>query len=117
MKVNGYEIKPFANLRGAYFRGADLRGTNLKGADLRGADLRGADFEGATLRGADLRDAKLEGAKLEGADLEYANVKGTILEKKEEPQDTPLSQWIKELEEENKKLKDTLKSLKALLDA
>ena len=74
MNVNGYEIKPFANLRNA-----NLSGANLVGADLRGANLQGAD------------------------------VTGTILEKKEEPQDdTSLSQKVKELEEENKKLKALL---------
>jgi len=65
MNINGYEIKPFANLRSA---------------DLEGADLRGAD------------------------------VTGTILEKKEEPQDDK-DLKIKQLEEENKKLKETLKAL------
>ena len=53
------------------------------------------------------------GANLVGADLEGADVTATILEKKEEPsQDTTsLSEKVKELEEENKKLKDTLKAL------
>ena len=67
MKVNGYEIKPFANLYGA-----DLNGANLEGVD----------------------------------------VTETIFEKKEEPKDdTSLSQKVKELEEENKKLKEALKAL------
>ena len=79
MNINGYEIKPFAN-------------------------LVGADLEGANLRGANLRDAYLEGAYLRGA-----NVTGTILEKKEVPQDDKAR--IKELEEENEKLKSTLKAL------
>jgi len=65
MKVNGYEIKPFANLEGANLRGAILRG---------------------------------------------ANVTGTILEKKEVLQDDK-DLKIKELEEELKKYKDTLKAL------
>ena len=39
MKVNGYEIKEGANLKGAYLKGADLKGANLYGADLEGADL------------------------------------------------------------------------------
>ena len=88
MKVNGYEIKPSANL------------------------------SGANLSGADLSDAKLEGTNLRGAKLGGANVTGTILEGKEEPsQDTTsLSQKVKELEEENKKLKDTLKAILALLN-
>ena len=85
MNINGYEIKPFAN---------------LKGADLWGANLR---------------DANLKGANLEGANLVGANVTGTILEKKEVLQDDK-DLKIKELEEENEKLKSTLKSLKALLD-
>jgi uncharacterized protein YjbI with pentapeptide repeats len=82
MNVNGYEIKPFAYLRGA----------NLVNADLRDANLVGANFRGA-------------------------NLTGTILEKEEVTQDnTSLSQRVKELEEENDKLKSTLKSLKALLN-
>ena len=90
MNINGYEIKPFANLKGADLWGANLRDANLKGANL-------------------------EGANLEGANLVGANVTGTILEKKEVLQDDK-DLKIKELEEENEKLKSTLKSLKALLD-
>jgi uncharacterized protein YjbI with pentapeptide repeats len=110
MKVNGYEIKPSAN--------ADLRGAYLEGAILRGADLYGADLKGADLRGAYLYRADLRYAILEDANLEGANVTGTILDGKEEPsQDTTsLSEKVKELEEENKKLKDTLKAILALLD-
>ena len=47
MIINGYEIKPGANLSGA-----DLSGANLRGADLSGANLRGANLSGANLRGA-----------------------------------------------------------------
>jgi len=102
MKVNGYEIKSFANLRGA-----DLKDANLYGADLRGADLRFANLVDANLWNADLR----------GADLWGANVTGTILEKKEEPQDdTSLSQKVKELEEELKKYKNKFNQLKELLN-
>jgi len=90
MKVNGYEIKPFANFKGANFKGADLQGADLRSADLRSANLKGANLEGA-------------------------NLTGTILEKKEVLQDDK-DLKIKELEEELKKYKDTLKSLKALLD-
>ena len=90
MNINGYEIKPFANLKGADLWGANLRDANLKGANLEGADLEGANLVGA-------------------------NVTGTILEKKEVLQDDK-DLKIKELEEENEKLKSTLKSLKALLD-
>ena len=47
--VNGYTIKPgadlaFADLRGADLRGCDLRGCNLAFADLRGCDLQGCDL-------------------------------------------------------------------------
>jgi hypothetical protein len=59
MNVNGYEIKPLANLEGAYLRGADL-----KGADLVDADLRGANLKGANLKSANLKSANLEGADL-----------------------------------------------------
>ena len=89
MNVNGYEIKPFADLRyanlagadleGAYLRGANLRGANLAGANLAGANLAGAYLEGANLRGANLRGADLEGAYLWGADLRYANLRGANL--------------------------------------
>ena len=80
MNVNGYEIEPFANLKGANLRGANLEGANL-------------------------RYAYLQGANLEGADLTR-----TILGKKEVLQDdTDLK--IKELEEENEKLKSTPKTL------
>jgi hypothetical protein len=92
MKVKGYEIKPGANLKGACLEGADLRWTDLRWTDLRWTDLEGACLEGAI-------------------------VTGTILEKKEVPENnTSLSQRVKKLEEENEKLKSTLKSLKALLD-
>ena len=77
MNINGYEIKPFANLEGANLEGANLRVANLEGANLWGAD-----------------------------------VTATILEKKEDDKDLK----IKELEEENKKLKDTLKAIETLED-
>jgi hypothetical protein len=54
MNVNGYVIKPKADLRGADLREADLRGADLRWADLRGANLWEADLRGADLRGADL---------------------------------------------------------------
>jgi hypothetical protein len=84
MIINGYEIKPFANLRGANLHGADLSGTNLRGADLYGANLHGADLSGTNLRGADLyganlHGADLRGANLRGADLRVANLRGADL--------------------------------------
>ena len=45
--VNGYEIKPKADLREANLREADLRGADLRAADLTEADLRWADLTGA----------------------------------------------------------------------
>ena len=41
MKVNGYEIKPFANLKGADLKGADLRCAEsiLKDANVTGTIL------------------------------------------------------------------------------
>jgi hypothetical protein len=89
MEVNGYEIKPNADLRGADLRGADLReadlreaalwGANLRGADLREADLREAALWGANLREANLSGADLRGANLKGANLREANLKGANL--------------------------------------
>ena len=102
MKINGYEIKPGAYLVGANLEGANLLGANLVGANLEDAYLEGANLVGANLLGANLRDANLDGAI----------VTETILEKKEKTQDdTSLSQKVKELEEENKKLKEALKAL------
>jgi len=133
MNINGYEIKPgadleYADLRNADLSGADLRNANLRYADLEGANLVGANLEGANLEDADLRNANLEdadlryanleGADLRSANLDGANVTGTILEKKEVPQEeTSLSQRVKELEEELKNYKDKFNQLKALLDA
>lgn len=79
MKVNGYEIKPRADLGGADLSGVDLHDANLHYANLRGADLYCAKLRKADLRGADLRDADLLGADLSGADLHYANLRCTNL--------------------------------------
>ena len=72
MKVNDYEIKPYANLRSANLMGADLMGADLKYADLKDADLKDADLKGADLRDADLRDANLRGADLQDANLDFS---------------------------------------------
>ena len=45
--VNGYEIKPGADLRDANLMYANLRDAYLVGADLRGADLMYANLWGA----------------------------------------------------------------------
>ena len=87
--VNGYTIKPgadlaFADLREFDLRGCDLRGCNLAFADLRGCDLRGCDLQGCDLRGCDLRGcdlrfADLASADLRCADLRYADLRGCDL--------------------------------------
>ena len=77
--VNGYEIKPYADLYGANLIGADLYGANLSGANLYGANLIGANLRGVNLRGADLRGANLRGADLRGANLSGANLYGANL--------------------------------------
>ena len=79
MIINGHDIKPFANLRGADLRGANLCDANLRGADLYGANLRGADLCDADLCCADLCDADLCYANLSGTDLRGANLNGANL--------------------------------------
>ena len=54
MKINGYEIKPYADLKGADLRYANLEGADLEGADLTYTNLKGADLLDADLTGADL---------------------------------------------------------------
>ena len=76
MIVNGYEIKPWADLRGADLSGADLRGADLSGADLRWANLSEADLSGANLRWASLSGADLRGAYLSGANLSETYLSG-----------------------------------------
>lgn len=79
MKVNGYEIKPFADLSGVNLRYAnlcnvDLKDANLQGADLRGAHLQGADLRYANLQHTNLQDADLRNADLRGVDLRRADL-------------------------------------------
>ena len=106
-EVNGYYIRPKADLRGA-----DLRGADLSKADLRGAILEGAHLGGATLIGTNLASylplemagyapggmnsaqrkaykelqqkskirTNLNGANLTDANLRGANLAGAILE-------------------------------------
>jgi hypothetical protein len=95
MVVNGYEIKPGANLTGAYLRNANLISAYLRGAylrnanlisaylrcaDLRGANLISADLRNADLRGANLRNANLRNADLGGANLRNADLRGANLD-------------------------------------
>jgi hypothetical protein len=77
--INGVEIKPQADLRGANLREADLRGANLRRANLSGANLRRANLSGANLSWADLRGANLREADLRGANLRRANLSGANL--------------------------------------
>ena len=81
MMVNGYEIRPHADLHGANLSDADLREANLSDADLREANLRGADLTGADLREAGLYGVNLYGANLTGADLRGANLRVVNLSK------------------------------------
>ena len=62
--INGYFIKPGADLSYANLIGANLRGADLSRAKLNYAHLSGAWLEGAWLEGADLTGAMLEGADL-----------------------------------------------------
>jgi uncharacterized protein YjbI with pentapeptide repeats len=78
-KVNGYEIKPCADLRGADLRNADLSDADLRNANLRNADLMGANLMGANLMGTKLRNANLMDAYLRYAHLRYANLIGANL--------------------------------------
>jgi hypothetical protein len=72
MQVNGYKIKPFANLRNANLRNANLRNANLRNANLRNANLSYANLSYADLSGADLSGANLRNANLRNANLSYA---------------------------------------------
>ena len=74
--VNGYQIKPGADMRGADLNGADLNGANLRGADLYIARLRGAGLHRADLYGSDLRSSDLRDADLRSADVRDANLYG-----------------------------------------
>jgi len=69
VKVNGYKIKPKADLSWA-----DLSGTDLAGAKLGRANLKGANLEGANLSSAKLKKANLEGANLASANLRFADL-------------------------------------------
>ena len=78
---SGNNLKPSANLAGAYLfyadlREADLSGTNLSGADLVLADLSGAKLAMADLSGADLNLTVLGGADISGSILEVSDYSG-----------------------------------------
>ena len=77
--VNGYEIKPKADLEGANLQGVDLEDADLQKANLQKANLQGANLQGADLQKANLQKANLQGANLEDADLRGANIDGANL--------------------------------------
>lgn len=100
-------VLPFVNLKGAKLANAILYDTDLRGANLEGAYLSEADFSCAYLADANftgaslsntifasacLADAKLSGAYIHGANFEGANLSGTILEKKKNPADSPITE-------------------------
>ena len=73
---SGNNLKPFANLAGAYLFYADLRDADLSGANLSGADLVLADLSGAKLVMADMSGADLNLTVLGGADISGAILAG-----------------------------------------
>ena len=73
MIINGYNIKPEADLRGAKLAGANLTDAKLERAKLAYANLTGANLTDAKLERAKLIRAILTGANLTGADLTRAN--------------------------------------------
>jgi hypothetical protein len=102
--VNGYKIRPAADLNGVILADTDLSGANLKRSSLREVDftksdltdanlsksvLKGAYFNDAILIGANFTDANLMRADLSGAnltnallgdaDLREADLSGAIL--------------------------------------
>ena len=64
MIINGYKIKPRANLSGVNLSGANLSRANLSKAILSWANLSRADLSGANLSRADLSRVNLSEAKL-----------------------------------------------------
>jgi uncharacterized protein YjbI with pentapeptide repeats len=72
-EINGYQLVPGADLRGAFLAGIGFTG-NLSGANLRGALLFSSNLNGINLEGANLEDANLQGVYLERANLQGANL-------------------------------------------
>lgn len=79
--VNGYPIRPAANLRGADLHAVNLRGADLQEANLQEANLREAHLQGANLREANLQEANLREAYLPGANLREANLQRANLQR------------------------------------
>ncbi|MCP4847809.1 MAG: pentapeptide repeat-containing protein, partial [Verrucomicrobiaceae bacterium] len=76
--VNGYQVGPGVDLRGADLREANLRGANLEDADLRDANLEGADLARASLIGCNLDGVNLSGALLYGVRISDSNLASAI---------------------------------------
>jgi len=70
--VNGYEIKPNGDLKGANLAGANLSGLNLEGANLYQANLTNANLSGANLRNATFDSCAMVGANLTGVKARQA---------------------------------------------
>ena len=68
-KVNGYEIRPWADFYEVNFEGADFGGANLKGVNFKRANLRGADLREANLYRAVFNETDLRGAFPYGVDV------------------------------------------------
>ena len=77
--INGYEIKPGADLSEANLFKANLSDVNLSEADLIGANLFRANLRSANLSEANLFRANLNRANLSEADLSGANLIGANL--------------------------------------
>jgi hypothetical protein len=63
LKVNGYTIKPGANLEDANLEDANLEDANLEDANLTCANLTNANLTNANLTGVNLFGANLEGTR------------------------------------------------------
>lgn len=82
MKLNGYEIKPGADLTYADLRDADLRDADLTRANLRGADLTNANGRPLRIQGLDSGNLVLSYAN-DSWQIQIGCWKGTIQELRE----------------------------------
>jgi len=96
MKINGYEIRPGADLEGA-----DLKGANLEGADLKGADLKGANVTNTILDKEKINDDKnlrIQELEKENKKLKKELKELLLLEWKLMRSTRNLSQWVRQSE-------------------
>ena len=91
VEVNGYTIKPGADLVAANLAGANLSRAHLRGANLKMAHLFQADLRGANLTAADLTAAAADQYTTwpKGFDPEAA---GVIVEERLAPTATGVEQ-------------------------